>query len=41
MKFPEGFEMREWFTFPNFPLTFTVGLIIWSWISFFSVILFG
>ncbi len=33
--------MREWFSFDNFPLTFTVGLIIWSWISFFSVILFG
>ncbi len=33
--------MRDWFTFENFPLTFTAGLIIFSWLSFFSVILFG
>lgn len=29
------------FSFSNFPLTFVVGLIIWSWISFFSVIIAG
>ncbi len=33
--------MRNWFTFENFPLTFTAALIIFSWFSFFSVILFG
>lgn len=33
--------MRNWFTFENFPLTFTAALIIFSWLSFFSVILFG
>ena len=31
--------MRDWFTFQNLPLTLIVLLIIWSWISFFSVIL--
>jgi len=33
--------MASLFSFQNFALTFTVGLIIWSWISFFSVILAG
>lgn len=33
--------MRNWFTFENLPLTLIVALIIWSWISFFSVILFA
>ncbi len=33
--------MRDWFSFDNFPLTFTAALIIFSWLSFFSVILFG
>jgi hypothetical protein len=33
--------MAQFFTFQNFALTFTVGLIVWSWISFLSVILAG
>lgn len=33
--------MRHWFTFENFPLTFIVFLIIISWLSLFSVVLFG
>lgn len=33
--------MRDWFSFYNFPLTFIAGLIIFSWLSFFSVILFA
>lgn len=33
--------MRTWFSFDYFPLTFVIALVIWSWISFFSVILFG
>jgi len=33
--------MRTWFTFENLPLTLTAALIIFSWLSFFSVILFG
>ena len=33
--------MGQFFTFQNFALTFTVGLIVWSWISFLSVILGG
>lgn len=33
--------MRQFFTFQNFALTFTVALIVWSWISFLSVVLGG
>jgi hypothetical protein len=33
--------MAQFFTFQNFALTFTVGLIVWAWISFLSVILAG
>jgi hypothetical protein len=33
--------MRNWFTFENLPLTLIIALIIWSWLSFFSVILFA
>jgi hypothetical protein len=33
--------MAQFFNFQNFALTFTVGLIVWSWISFLSVILAG
>ncbi|PYG01513.1 hypothetical protein D893_01878 [Thioalkalivibrio sp. ALE21] len=33
--------MGGWFTFENFPLTLTAVLVVWSWFSFFSVILFG
>ena len=33
--------MGQFCTFQNFALTFTVGLIVWSWISFLSVILAG
>ncbi|AGA31912.1 hypothetical protein TVNIR_0202 [Thioalkalivibrio nitratireducens DSM 14787] len=33
--------MRDWFTFDNLPLTLIILLIIVSWLSFFSVILFG
>ena len=29
------------FSFYNLPLTLTVALIVWSWISFFSVIIAG
>jgi hypothetical protein len=31
--------MANLFTWENMPLTFIIGLIIWSWIAFFSVIL--
>lgn len=30
--------MLKWFNFENFALTFTILLIIWAWISFFTVI---
>ena len=33
--------MAQWFKFDNFVLTFIVGLIVFSWLSFLSVILFG
>jgi hypothetical protein len=33
--------MRDWFTFENLPLTLIVLLIVMSWLSFFSVILFA
>ena len=33
--------MASLFNFQNFALTFTIGLIVWSWISFLSVILAG
>jgi hypothetical protein len=33
--------MRNWFTFENFPLTFVAALVIWSYISLFTVILGG
>lgn len=33
--------MKSMFSFDNFPLTFVVGLIIFSWLSFLSVITFG
>ncbi len=29
------------FNFQNFALTFTVGLIVFSWLSFLSVVFFG
>jgi hypothetical protein len=29
----------RFFTFENLPMTIIVGLITWSWIAFFSVIL--
>ncbi len=31
--------MKELFSFENFPLTFTWGLIFFTWFCFFSVIL--
>ena len=37
----ESLTMRDWFTFENLPLTLIVILIIMSWLSFFSVILFA
>lgn len=33
--------MKNLFSFYNFPLTFTVGLIAFCWFCFFSVILAG
>ena len=33
--------MMQMFSFENFPLTFTIGLIVFAWLSFLSVILFG
>jgi hypothetical protein len=33
--------MAQFFNFQNFALTFVIGLIVWSWISLFSVILAG
>ncbi len=33
--------MKSYFTFENFPLTITIGLIALAWVSAFSVILFG
>lgn len=33
--------MKSLFSFDNFALTFTVGLIIFSWLSFLSVVFFG
>jgi hypothetical protein len=33
--------MKEMFNFDNFAFTFTIGLIIFSWLSFLSVIFFG
>ncbi len=35
----EGF--KSYFTFANLPLTITIGLIVMSWLSAFSVIFFG
>ena len=37
----ESLAMRDWFTFENLPLTLIIILIIVSWLSFFSVILFA
>ena len=37
----ESPAMRDWFTFENLPLTLIIILIIMSWLSFFSVILFA
>lgn len=37
----ESLIMRDWFTFENLPLTLIIVLIVMSWLSFFSVILFG
>lgn len=37
----ELLAMRDWFTFENLPLTLIILLIIMSWLSFFSVILFA
>ena len=33
--------MKEMFTFQNFPMAIIVGLIAFSWLIFFSVILAG
>lgn len=33
--------MKSWFSFQNLPLTIIVLLIIWSWLSALSVIIFG
>ncbi len=33
--------MLKLFNFDNFALTFTIGLIIFSWLSLLSVIFFG
>ena len=33
--------MRDWFTFENLPLTLIILLVVVSWLSFFSVILFA
>ena len=33
--------MKEFFNFDNFAFTFTIGLIVFSWLSFLSVIFFG
>lgn len=38
-KADEGF--KSYFTFENLPLTITIALIIVSWLSILSVILFG
>lgn len=34
-------HMKEFFNFDNFAFTFTIGLIIFSWLAFLSVIFFG
>ena len=33
--------MKEFFSFDNFAFTFIIGLIVFSWLSFLSVIFFG
>ncbi len=33
--------MKKFFTFDSLPMTIVVGLIVWSWISILSVILFA
>jgi len=33
--------MKELFSFDNFAFTFIIGLIVFSWLSFLSVIFFG
>jgi len=33
--------MKEFFSFDNFAFTFIIGLILFSWLSFLSVIFFG
>lgn len=33
--------MKDYFKYHSFPLTLIVLLIVWAWISLFSVILFG
>ncbi len=33
--------MKEFFSFDNFAFTFTIGLIVFSWVMFLSVIFFG
>ena len=38
---PHANKVNAVFSFYNLPLTLTVALIIWSWISFFSVIIAG
>jgi len=35
------FEMKDMFTFQNFPMVIIVALIAVSWLSFLSVIFFG
>lgn len=33
--------MLKWFSFDNFALTFVIGLIIFAWMSFLSVVFLG
>jgi hypothetical protein len=33
--------MKSMFSFQNFPMVIIVGLVTLSWLSFFSVVLFG
>ena len=33
--------MKEMFTFEGMPMVIVVALVVWAWISFFSVILFA
>lgn len=33
--------MKEMFTFEGMPMLIVIALVVWSWISFFSVLLFA